>query len=224
MTATAVVVPSPERWVDAVTATGDLTAGAARSIFWAVVADSISAAHNGGGPMVVYDADATLDTNETVPAWLETDYPVLSGTAISTGDVPSELARRYDDASVALVAGMCPLLGRRHVDAGAMRLRRHEVVIGVDQTADWYYLGVSADLAGSVDPSDRPRDLAAWGDEAGASVDFMPMLPVVRDAASLSVVEELLAAHAIARTATAPTTRATLEQLGVIEAPVTDTD
>lgn len=220
MTATAVVLPAPADWVRAVTDGTERSAEEAESVFWAAIADAVAAAAEGGGPMVVYDADATLEGKGNVPDWLGTEYPVISGSAVAFSDVPGELARRHGEASVALVAGTCPLLGRRHVDAGAMRLRRNGVVIGADQTADWYYLGTSAELAASVDPTARPRELATWGTEAGADVDFMPMLPVVRDADSLAVIEELLAAHAVARTAAAPTTRATLERLGIIDPPV----
>jgi 2-phospho-L-lactate guanylyltransferase (CobY/MobA/RfbA family) len=118
-----------------------------------------------------------------------TRFEIQVGTTVSgrAGNTATHLLESEDIASVAIVPGTAPLLGRTDIDGAAMKLRGSETVLGPAVGGGVYYAGFRApiDFENAYDPPaiETLTDRALAADHA---VDFMPMSPTIGTPAGLA--------------------------------------
>ncbi|HKJ58686.1 MAG TPA: hypothetical protein VKA37_05620, partial [Halobacteriales archaeon] len=193
---------------------GPLDPGSAAALYAASIKDTMAAAARSGGELLVnYPAAEQLPAEHRTDTSPEAELRSLSADAVDdVGDVRFEvqvgstfaaragnaathlLAEESED-SVAVLSGTAPSLGRTALDGAAMKLRRHEVVVGPGTGGRAAYLGLSdpIDFEGAYEPpgggdgrASEVEDLARRGVDAGYEVAFLPVHPVIEDEVGLA--------------------------------------
>jgi hypothetical protein len=191
-----------------------LSEAEAAELYTAMLRDVCRAVEGSGGDLLVnYRADDDLPDHggEASEAQLraavtpaldspdEARYEVQAGSSFAAraGNTVTHLLEREDVTSAAVVEPTAPFLARNIVDNAAMKLRRHEVVLGPSGDGRVYYAGFAEgiDFEGAYEPPAvetlTDRALAAESD-----VDFLPMTPVVETRADLVTAIPQIAARA----------------------------
>lgn len=193
---------------------GELGAGEAAALYAAGVKDAMLAAERSGGELLVnFPADEQLPEAHRTETSPEAELRGLAEDALSepeaarfevqvgstfaarAGNAASHLLSEEGEATVAIVRGTAPTMGRTAFDGAAMKLRRTPVVIGPGSGGRVTYLGLSEpiDFEGAYAPPEV-EDLARRGMEAGHEVAFTAHHPVIEEEAGLaSLVSEIRA-------------------------------
>ena len=205
MTAIGVLLPSPG-YSQRVASLAEHTGADAEALITASIADAVSAVAGSGGEWyVIPTTEPTADSFEVatvidtiVEASPDGSDPVLQLDPITTTDGISpliELLREHsEEATMALVNPITPFLERRHIDAAAMRLRRHDVVIGPGVSQQWYYLGVKDTVSLHASKDDFANlPVINEGLDQTTSIDLLPYLPDLSTAHGCQMLPEQLA-------------------------------
>lgn len=193
---------------------GPVDADGAATLYAAATSDAMVAAERSGGELLVnYPAADQLPAQHRTETSPEAELRALARAALSSpeearfevqvgatfaaraGNAASHLLAEGGEASVAVLRGTAPTLGRTALDAAAMKLRRTPLVIGPGTGGRVAYLGLSApiDFDGAYAPPEA-EDLAQRGVEAGHEVEFLAHHPVIEDEPGLaSLVAEIRA-------------------------------
>lgn len=163
--------------------------GGQADLFHALVADAALAVDESGGDLFlavpassesavafVEDIRDTVleDASNGTIVHVETDAPIPP-----VGSTLRAVRDRSTAASIGVLDPATALVGRRHLDTAAMRLRRDDVVLGPTPEAGYFFFGTA------LDPETLPERMSPEFDavttEAGerGSVGFLEMLPVV---------------------------------------------
>ena len=185
-----------------------LTQSEATDLYAAMLRDSCRAVEASGGELLVnyraeedvpdeYEGaqDAEAQVRAAVRPALENpdearfEVQVGSTFAGRVGNTITHLLEQEGVNTAAAVDPTGPFLARQVVDNAAMKLRRHEVVLGPADAGRVYYAGFS-DSIDFTDAYEPPavRTLTERAGDAGLSVDFLPMQPVVETASDLATV------------------------------------
>ncbi|MFB6082984.1 MAG: DUF2064 domain-containing protein [Halorientalis sp.] len=191
-----------------------LSGSEAAELYTAMLRDVCRAVEESGGDLLVnYRDDEDLPAHDgesseaqlraaVAPALESPDdarFEVQVGSSFSAraGNTVSHLLDQEQVTSAAVVEPTAPFLTRGIVDNAAMKLRRHEVVLGPASDGRVYYAGFAAgvDFEDAYDPP-AVETLTARGVAADLSVDFLPTTPVVETRADLVTAISLTAARA----------------------------
>jgi len=185
-----------------------LSAAEAAELYSAMCRDVCRAVEDSGGELLVNyrpddavpDAHGSEQSAEAEvramvrPALADPDdarFEVQVGETFAgrAGNTATHLLDREGVSTVAVVEPTAALLSRRVVDNAAMKLRRHDVVLGPAPGGRVYYAGFGTpiDFEDAYDPP-AVETLTARGDDADLSVDFLEMQPVVETGADLATV------------------------------------
>ncbi|RXK49349.1 DUF2064 domain-containing protein [Halorientalis pallida] len=175
----------------------------AAELYTAMLRDVCRAVEASGGDLLVnYRADDDLPAHDgesseaqlraaVAPALESPDearFEVQVGSSFSAraGNTVSHLLDQEQVTSAAVVEPTGPFLTRGIVDNAAMKLRRHEVVLGPAGDGRVYYAGFAEgiDFEDAYEPP-VVESLTDRGVAADYSVDFLPMAPVVETRADL---------------------------------------
>lgn len=217
-------------------ATASVSAEEATELYRAMAADTLRAAADSSGDLLVHYPDperATGDDPEATARELAADagidldpddedeavrFEVQVGSSPSAraGNAVTHLLEEEGAATVAVVPADVPLLARTQIDSAAMRLRSNDVVLGPAERGRVYYAGFAepADFAGALAPPALPT-LAARGRDAGLEVDFLPQLTRVETGDDLCSVVAAVRARETAGRAVPEHTAAVVEALGL---------
>ena len=224
-------------------ADGPLDSESAAALYAASIKDAMAAAAESGGELLVnYPTAEQLPAEHLTGASPEAELRALaveavedaggvrfevqvgSTFAVRAGNAATHLLTEEDEDSVAVLSGTAPTLGRTVLDGAAMKLRRHEVVVGPGTGGRVAYLGVSEpiDFEGAYEPpsggdgrASEVEDLARRGVDAGHAVAFLPVHPVIEDGSGLAtLVAEVRARLRAGRNVPAHTAQA-VERLGL---------
>lgn len=237
MTSLAVELPPLEtpRVISSLSAETSLSETEARELLLSVTKDVVRAVDESGGDLVVIGTSATTPATKEV-GWddPERGTRVLLEQALPDGAEPPVVWRDGSGspagleailaaagetapaASTAVVRTISPLLQRRHIDAAAMRLRTHDVVLGPSTGCRWYLAGISKGF--SFDPAGAEAQLTALAvgaAEANGELALLPCLPGIMTASELASVVSILEVSRLTEHAIAPHTRAWLDQTSV---------
>ncbi|WP_335999167.1 hypothetical protein [Halorientalis halophila] len=212
-----------------------LSAAEATELYVAMYRDVCRAVEASGGDLLVnYRDDEDLPEEHAgeesaeaqlraalTPALSDPDaarYEVQVGSSFSAraGNTVTHLLDREDVTSAAVVEPTAPFLARGIVDSAAMKLRRHEVVLGPAGDGRVYYAGFgdSIDFADAYEPP-AVETLTDRGVAADHGVDFLQMTPVVETRDDLVTALSLLSARVAAGRNHPEYTAACLADLGL---------
>ncbi|SFB95806.1 hypothetical protein SAMN05444422_103237 [Halobiforma haloterrestris] len=220
-----------------------LSAADAVALYEAAVSDTVRAAADSGGDLLVNYRDAgTLpveyagdDRPDPESEIRDLVADALADAAIDLADVRFErqvgstrsarvgntvthLLEREEAGSAGILEPTAPAVGRSEIDGAAMALRRHDVVLGPSSGGHTYLaaFGVAEpiDFADAYAPPSHAT-LANRVGEAGVDLGFAPMVPTVSTPSGLAATTATLEARAVAGRLTATATKATLEEIGV---------
>lgn len=233
MTALAVPVPPSDvmRIRDRLVASTPLTFDEVTKLMVATCQDVCHAVAGSGGEAFI----VPLEPETSIPGWTNPSE-ITEEIARTATDADNEITvtptqpvdetgmqrlldlvrERSDEASLAVVTPVTPLIQRRHVDAAAMRLRTSDVVVGPTSRCGWYFFGVSreTDLTLGPDACALPtitRDVL----EAEVSIASIPFLPRMETNEELSTILGLVDLATITDPARAPFTRSWAERTGI---------
>ena len=193
---------------------GPLDPESAAALHAASIEDAMAAATESGGELLVnYPAAEQLPANRPTDASPEAELRALAADAVEdvgdvrfevqvgssfaarAGNAATHLLTEEDEDSVAVLSGTAPTLGRTALDGAAMKLRRHEAVVGPGTGGRVAYLGLSEpiDFEGAFEPpsggdggDSEVEDLVRRAVDAGHEVAFLPFHPVIEDEAGLA--------------------------------------
>ncbi|MES3516675.1 MAG: DUF2064 domain-containing protein [Natronomonas sp.] len=210
MTTIAILADPPRPGVafDRLAASSVLSADEAAALYRAAFGDVVAAAEACGGEYLInYRPDDAEDPDgeSAVEAELREITTTIADEAVRfepqvgetfagrVGNTATHLLEQEDAGSVAIVDPSAVFLSRSEIDNAAMKLRRHETVLGPTTDGRVYYAAFTdpIDFADSYDPpaistlSDRAAD-------ADLSVDFLPYLPVVETGRDLAAAATLV--------------------------------
>ena len=140
----------------------------------------------------------------------EEDVDILAPVTVGEGwvdDLFELVVNRSDEASVAVLSPVSPLVQRRHVDAAAMRLRSSEITVCPSTGGQWYFLGVTR----SLDRTDSPdwRNLSTIAEsmqKPQSSLASLPFLPGYRTAEELATILSMLELRTVSAESGSPFT------------------
>jgi len=201
MTTVAVLVdpPRPGLVLDSLPDSTPLTTGEAAELYGAMCRDVCRAVEASGGELLVnYRADEDLpaefvgseSAEAEVRAMLrpvlespdEARFEVQVGSTVAArvGNTVTHLLEEEEVTTAAAVEPTAAMLSRQIVDNAAMKLRRHEVVLGPAPGGRVYYAGFGepVDFADAYAPP-AVETLTERALDADCSVDFLEMQPVV---------------------------------------------
>ncbi len=199
--------------------TSPLTEAEAAELYAVMVKDALLAAERSGGELLVnYRPDDLLPDEYAGDESAEAEVRALAADALGgvedvrfevqvgstfdarAGNAATHLLREEGVQSVAVVRGSAAFLTRTIVDSAAMKLRTNEVVLGPATGGRAYYAGFTEpiDYAGAFAPPEL-ETLTARATDAGHSVEFLPMQPVVERGDDLLHLLPLLEARIEAR-------------------------
>ncbi|WP_299269384.1 DUF2064 domain-containing protein [Halorientalis sp.] len=183
-------------------------------LYTAMLRDVCRAVEASGGDLLVNyrdDDDLPAHDGESAEAHLraavapalespdEARFEVQVGSSFSAraGNTVTHLLGQETVTSAAVVEPTAPFLTRGIVDNAAMKLRRHEVVLGPAGDGRVYYAGFAEeiDFQGAYEPP-VVESLTDRGIAAEHGVDFLPMTPVVETRADLVTAISQTAARA----------------------------
>jgi hypothetical protein len=207
MTTVAVLVdpPRPGLVLESLPDSTPLSTGEAAELYSAMCRDVCRAVEASGGELLVnYRADEDLPAEFTSEESAEAEVramlrPVLESPddarfevqvgSTFAGRVGNTITHLLDQEEVTTAAAVEPtaaLLSRQTIDNAAMKLRRHEVVLGPAFGGRVYYAGFGdpVDFADAYAPP-AVETLTERALDADCSVDFLEMQPVVETGADL---------------------------------------
>ncbi|SDE74152.1 hypothetical protein [Halorientalis regularis] len=202
-------------------------------LYTAMLRDVCRAVEASGGDLLVnYRGDDDLPAHDgesseaqvraaVAPALESPDearYEVQVGSSFSAraGNTVSHLLDQEQVTSAAVVEPTAAFLTRGIVDNAAMKLRRHEVVLGPAGDGRVYYAGFADGIDfGDAYESPAVETLTDRGVAADHSVDFLPMTPVVESRGDLVTAITQTAARAEAGRNHPGHTAQCLAELGV---------
>jgi glycosyltransferase A (GT-A) superfamily protein (DUF2064 family) len=173
-----------------------LTAADAVGLYEAALLDTLAAVQDSGGELIVnyrdgdtlpeahHDGDARTEIDGLLEAAgyddVRREVQVGSTPAARVGNTITHLLEREDERTAAILRPTAPLVARSHVDEAAMKLRRHDAVLG-PSTAGRVYYGGFAEAIDFEDALEHPalETLTTRAEEAGATADFLPALPSI---------------------------------------------
>ena len=229
---------------------GPLDPESAATLYAASIKDAMAAAARSGGELLVnyppaeqLPAEHRTDTSpeaelrslaaDAVEGVEEVRFEVQVGStfAARAGNAATHLLSEEGEDSVAVMSGTAPTLGRTALDGAAMKLRRHEVVVGPGTGGRVAYLGLSelVDFEGAYEPpsaeasaadggagrTTEVEDLVELGLAAGHEIAFLPVHPVIEDEAGLATLVAEVRARLRAGRNVPAHTAAAVEQLGL---------
>lgn len=214
-------------------ADGDrLTDAEAVDLYAAMLADVCAAVASSGAellvnyrpaeqcPDAVDDPEAAVRSvvEDAVGANDDVRYEVQVGSSFDArvGNTITHLLEREGVKTAAVVTPHAALLGRKHVDSAAMKLRQSEVVLGPSAEGRCYYAGFAdpVDFDGAF-ATPAVETLVDRAGAAGLDVDFLPMLPVLERPGDLATVVPQLRARRAAGRRVPERTAARLSDLGL---------
>lgn len=207
MTTVAVLVdpPRPGLVLDALPESTPLSDGEAAELYGALCRDVCRAVEASGGELLVnYRPDDSLpdefaseksaeaEVRAMVRPGLEspddTRFEVQVGETLAgrIGNTVTHLLEQEGVATAAAVEPTAAFLSRQVVDNAAMKLRRHDVVLGPAPDGRVYYAGFGerVDFEGAYD-APAIETLTERGVDADLSVDFLEMQPVIETGSDL---------------------------------------
>lgn len=214
---------------------GPLTADEAATLYEAAIADAMVAAERSGGELLVnYPAEDQLPaahrTDTTAEAALREvaataladpdaarfEVQVGSSFAARAGNAATHLLDEEGEASVAVMDGTAPTMGRTALDGAAMKLRRTPVVVSPGTGGRVAYLGLAEpiDFGGAYEPPEV-EDLVARGVRAGHDVAFTAHHPVIADEAGVAALVTEVRARREAGGIVPEATAAAVDELGL---------
>ncbi|WP_336359555.1 hypothetical protein [Haladaptatus sp. ZSTT2] len=174
-------------------------------LYAAMLKDVLRAVENSGGELLVnYRADEDLPEEHQTAQSVESELRDLADECLKSpadarfevqvgqtfsGRVGNTLTHLLDREEVQTAAAVEPtamFLTRKEIDNGAMKLRRHPVILGPSTDGRVYYAGFDDPInfeAAYTQPA--VETLTDRGLDAGFEVDFLPNLPVVETASDL---------------------------------------
>lgn len=226
--------PRPGLVLSDLVETSPLSTDEAAALYRAMLADSLRAAEQSGGELLVnYRPDESLpeapeaDSSEAAiravaedalenPGEARFERQVGETFAGRAGNTVTHLLEQEDAGTVAVVEPTAAFLSRVQVDEAAMKLRSSPVVLGPAGGGRVYYAGFGA----TVDFEDAwatpaVETLTARGRDAGHDVDFLSMLPVVERGSDLADAVALLRARRRAGRAVPERLAAVVDDLGL---------
>lgn len=232
MTAIAVPCPPPgaDRIHDRLATETDLDDQAIASLIAAVCQDACRAAVESGGEAVAVPLDPVTaipgwgdvaGTVETIADSVDDGGALPVGPTVDSGGAwavraLSIASDRSEAASIAILAPLSPMIQRRHVDAAAMRLRSHDVVLGPTSGSGWYFLGLDRAIdQGLPDAIRHVHAVARRAVDDGRSLGTIPFLPGYRSGEELEGVIALLEIASWTDDGAAPYTRHWLDDDGL---------
>ncbi|WP_136717849.1 DUF2064 domain-containing protein [Halorientalis salina] len=177
-------------------------------LYAALLRDSCRAVEDSGGELLVNfraeddipeeyagDQPSEAEVRAAVRPVLESpddarfEVQVGSTFAGRVGNTVTHLLEEEDVKTAAAIEPTAPFLARQVIDNAAMKLRRHEVVLGPATDGRVYYAGFgdTVDFDDAYGPPTL-RTLTDRGVEADLEVGFLPMQPVLETAADLVTV------------------------------------
>lgn len=137
----------------------------------------------------------------------------FAGRAANTAE---HLLEEEGVATVAILDGRAPTLLRTALDSAAMKLRRNEVVIAPAAGGRLAYIGVSEpiDFARGLRPPEV-ESIATVAADAGYSIDFLPVHPLVSSEAELATLVATVRARRRADRFAPDHTAAVIDELGL---------
>jgi hypothetical protein len=207
MTTVAVLVdpPRPGLVLDDLAETAPLSAGEAAELYSAMCRDVCRAVEASGGELLVnYRPEESLPDAFASEESAEAEIRAMVRPALESPDearfekqvgetfagrVGNTVTHLLDQEGVATAAAIEPtaaFLSRQVVDNAAMKLRRHDVVLGPAADGRVYYAGFGepVDFADAY-AAPAIETLTERAIDADCSVDFMEMQPVVETGADL---------------------------------------
>lgn len=204
--------PRPGLVLPGLAAESPLTDAEAADLYAAMLRDVAVAAERSGGELLVnYRSDDLLPdahrTDETAEAAVRAAVrPVLaepsaarfepqvgSTESAQMGNTVTHLLEREEAVTVVVLEPTAPLVPRTAIDSMAMKLRRHEVVLG-PATGGRVYAAGFADTVDFTDAFEPPalETLTDRALSAGREVDFAPLGVLVGTAGDLPTLVSLL--------------------------------
>jgi hypothetical protein len=237
MTTVAVLAdpPRPGLVLPGLTDDGPLTPAEAADLYEAMLRDVCRAVESSGGELLVnyrseddvptaYAGDQSAEAQVRAvvrPALASPDdarFEVQVGSTVAgrVGNTVTHLLETESVTTAAAVEPIAPFLARQTVDNAAMKLRRHDVVLGPAERGRVYYAG----FAEPVEFTDAYRPpavgtLTERAADAGLSTGFLPMQPVVESRNDLVTVVSQLRARRRAGHQVPTETVAYVDELGL---------
>ncbi len=192
-----------------------LTQSETADLYAAMLRDSCRAVEASGGELLVnYRAEEDIpdeyEGNQESEAEVraavrpvlknpdEARFEVQVGSTFAgrVGNTVTHLLEQEGVNTAAAVEPTGPFLARQVIDNAAMKLRRHEVVLGPAEAGRVYYAGFAEpiDFTEAYAPP-AVGTLTERGEDAGLAVDFLPMQPVLETASDLVTVLSQLRAR-----------------------------
>jgi len=210
-----------------------LTSEQSQALYRAMLQDTFQAVAESGGDLLVNYPDPervedgtdpetqarAIAEETTVADDARFELQVGSDYAARVGNTLTHLLEEEGESSVAVVDGLAPLLTRKDIDSAAMRLRRHDTVLGPAQDGRVSFAGFCEPID-FTDAFDAPtiETLTEQSLRDGHDVDFLDAQTTVRTGSDLaSVVCELNARQTAGRIVPEQTTTVLAEhQIGVV--------
>ena len=240
MTVVAVTVDPPREGLvlPALAEESPLSEREAATLYEAMAADAFRAVVESGGDLIVNyrsddqlpdefvgsDANAEAEIRDLLGDVLtdeereevRVEVQVGSSKHARVGNTVTHLLESEGANSAAVLEPDAPLVGRKHVDSAAMKLRRNPVVLGPSANGRLYFAGFKRpiDFEGAWD-APEVQSVTERALDAGYDVDFLPGQIRVRSESGLaSLVASLRARGAADRIAPAYTA-AYVDELGL---------
>ncbi len=211
-----------------------LSSGEIADLWAASLADVAVAVERSGGELLVnyrpndlLPADARGDEpSETIVRAIVTaalddadvryEPQVGSTPSARVGNTITHLLESEGVDTAAVVPGTAAAMPRTEVDAAAMALRRHDVVLGPTPTGDVYYAGFAEpiDFEGTFEPPAVER-VAKRSVAEGRSVGFVPMVPTLETVEGLCATVSSIRARRAADGWVPSATASYVEELGL---------
>jgi hypothetical protein len=230
------VPPRPGLALPALADSTPLSAEQAADLYRATLRDVCVAAERSGGDLLVnYLPDDLLAAEHRreesaqaavraalAPALDDPDdarfeEQVGSSLAARVGNTVTHLLEREDATSVQVLDPTAATVGRSGIDGAAMKLRRHEVVLGPAPGGRVYVACFTepVDFAGAT-AAPAVQTLTDRAGDAGLSVDFVEYGPVVHDGDDLASLTALLRSRETAGRRVPEHTAAFLDEAGIV--------
>lgn len=191
----------------------------ARRVYRGVIMDLVSAAAGSGGEpvLLVPAAGASIDADQLIEDAVgpTPDIPVHP---YDPGELFFDAVGQVGEPT-AVISPANPLVQRTHIDAAAMKMRRHDVVLGPTAAGGVWYHGIHEPREGEwIDPAPGVTGIVEDHLAAERSVDFIPPWPDATTVPGWHGIESLLVAHHAVGREIAPFTHEALRAAGVLTA------
>lgn len=224
------VEPVGEGVLDGLVSTTPIEADEAPRLYRAMAADTVVAAAASGGDVLLNHPPSDRAAAESADAesrsilelagvsadTVRFEVQVGSSYDARVGNAITHLLREEDADSVALLDPLTPSVTRRHLDAAAMQLRRHETVLGPALEGAIYLAGFTDPIG--FDRAFEPPALASAARAAATadhSVGFLEALPVARTPAAVRTLIASIQARSLAGRPVASHTADVLAEMGL---------